>query len=201
MKLGIMGGTFNPIHNGHLFIGESAREALQLDEVVYIPTGKPGHKAGKKIVDGEKRFQMVSFAIDSNPNFTISDIEIDRDGVTYTIDTMKKILKSKRFRKIYFIIGEDSLYHLEKWKRFEELINLCDFIVFQRNIGTEEKIREKIKWLEDNFPVNINYVKSPIFEISSTIIRERMKLGKSIKYLVPDKVEKFIIQNDLYREG
>ena len=193
MKIGIMGGTFNPIHNGHLLIGEYARTELSLDKVIYIPTGKPGHKSREEVVSGSKRYEMVNLAIKDNPYFESSPIEIDRRGVTYSLDTLKELRRIyKGEGEFYFIIGEDSLFNLENWKGFYELAKLCRFIVFKRRPIENEKILGKIEELNNKYDVDITYLESPLMEISSTDIRKRLKDNKSIKYQVPRLIESYI---------
>ncbi len=199
MKIGIMGGTFNPIHNGHLLIGEYARTELSLDKVIYIPTGKPGHKLREDVVSGHKRYEMVNLAIKDNPYFESSSMEIDRDGITYSLDTLKELRKLfKNKADFYFIIGEDSLFNLESWKGFCELAQMCRFIVFKRKPTDDRKILEKISFLKNKYELRVSYLESPLMEISSTDIRKRVRQRKSIKYQVPRLIEDYIKEKKLY---
>lgn len=199
MKIGIMGGTFNPIHNGHLLIGEYARTELQLSKVLYIPTGEPGHKSRVSVASSSDRYEMVTLAIEDNPYFEGSDMEVCRRGITYTLDTIKELIKEyDDLAEFYFIIGEDSLFTLETWKKFKELSRLCRFVVFKRKPRQDGEILEKIAYLNSEYVMDIIYLKSPLMEISSTDIRDRVRLGKSIKYQVPKVIEQYIHLNDLY---
>ncbi|WP_353096616.1 nicotinate-nucleotide adenylyltransferase [Tissierella praeacuta] len=196
MKIGVMGGTFDPIHNGHLIAAEYARTSLNLDKIIFIPSGTHPFKNNKNISEPNKRKDMILLAIDSNNYFKISSIEINRMGTTYTIDTIMELREEYKRDEIYFIIGSDILFELEKWKGFKELIGLCKFILLYRP-GQEENIDKKIKDLE-YYNIQIKKVKSPLIEISSTEIRNRVNNKLSIKYLVPESVEQYILKYDLY---
>lgn len=199
MRIGILGGTFDPIHNGHLIMGEYARISAKLDKVIFIPSGTHPFKDNKKITSANKRCKMIKLAIKSNPYFEISTIEIERTGINYTIDTIKYFKEQYKGDEIYFIIGSDILFEIEKWNKFEELIQLCTFILFYR-IDKEEKTDKKIHELKIAYNMNVKKVDSPIFPISSTEIRERAEQNISIKYLVEESVEKYIFENNIYRK-
>lgn len=200
MKIGVLGGTFDPIHKGHLIIGEFARTSAKLDKVIYIPSGTHPFKNNKKITNSKIRSKMVELAIESNPYFEISNIEIEREGINYTIDTLKYLKDKYKEAEIYFIIGSDILFEIEKWNEFEKLVNLCKFILFHRIDNDEKKLSNKIQKLETKYNMNIKRVNAPVLSISSTEIRERVKKDKSIKYLVENSVEKYILENNIYRE-
>lgn len=193
-----MGGTFDPVHTGHLIIAENARISFDLDEIIFIPTGRPAHKVENGIADNQHRYEMVLLAINSNPHFSISPMEMEREGFTYTIDTIKYLRSKNPDTEYYFIMGLDSLYNFHKWKDYQELLSLCKFIVAKRPIQDNNKIEEKIRQLHDIYPKVIEVLESPIMDISSTDIRERISLNKSIKYLVPESVEKYIEKHQLY---
>lgn len=196
-RVGIMGGTFDPIHNGHLIIAETSRENFNLDKIIFIPTGIPAHKIGKAITSNEHRYNMVLLATSSNPYFSLSPIELNREGTTYTIDTIIDLKKVNKDTEYFFIMGEDSLYNFHTWKDYKKLLKLCKFIVAKRP-GLKAELEEKIKELNNIEKGSIQSLESPMMEISSTNIRERIKLGRSVKYLVPDLVEKYIIKYNLY---
>lgn len=200
MKIGILGGTFDPIHNGHLIIGEYARVSANLDKVIFMPSGIHPFKDNKKVTDSKKRSRMIELAIKSNPYFRISTIEIERAGINYTIDSLRCLKEQYKDNEIYFIIGSDILFQIEKWKEFGNLIRLCKFILFYRIGKDEEKIVEKIQELKTKYNMNIDKIHSPIFPISSTEIRQRVEQGISIKYLVQENVEKYILENNIYKE-
>lgn len=198
MKIGIMGGTFDPIHMGHLIIGEAARESLSLDKVIFIPTGINPFKKNKNTSSPTQRIDMLNLAIESNPYFTISTIEVEREGITYTIDTIRSLKDEYREDELYFIIGSDIVFQIEKWKEFQEVFNLCKFALFNRPGKDEEEIDEKVKDLNLKYNISFERISSPLVDISSTDIRNRAKNKQSIKYLVPEKVEDYIIKHKLY---
>lgn len=198
MKIGLMGGTFNPIHMGHLIISEFLRITFPLDKVIFIPSGNPPHK-NNDIAESDHRIAMVKLATNSNPFFEVSSIELKRIGKSYTIDTIKKIKALYPDDELYFIIGSDSLLDLTTWKDFESLVTNINFLICGRPENTEESIIRKIEELTKKYNSNIIYIKGPLVEISSTLIRDRIKDEKSFKYLVPEKVENYIYENNLYK--
>ncbi len=199
MKIGLMGGTFNPIHIGHLIIAEHIRTFAGLDKVVFIPTGHPPHKDEKELVSAEHRYNMVKIAIDDNPYFEASRIEIDRVGSTYTIDTVEELKKTYPEDEFFFLIGGDTLDELLKWKNHEKLLKTTQFILVGRSGVDEEKINKTIKKYKEEYDSSITYVKGPLIEISSTTIRDYLEREISIKYLVEKKVEKYIMEMELYK--
>lgn len=199
MKIGVLGGTFDPVHNGHLMIGEFARTEMDLDKVVFMPSGRHPFKDNKEITNSHARFKMLELAIESNDFFEISNFEIEKDETSYTIDTIKHLKEKYEKADIYFIIGSDILFEIEKWREFERLIELCKFIFFLRQ-NNEKKIYENLDRLKTKYNMNITKIVGPIFPISSSEIRSRLKEGKSIKYLVDKKVEEYIYKNKIYGE-
>lgn len=190
-RIGLLGGTFNPIHNGHLFLASQAKEKFSLEKVIFIPSAYPPHKEDCSLVDANHRYIMVTLATLDNEDFIVSDIEIHRGGRSYTLDTLKEI---KRIyggeTTIYFITGYDAISELSTWKEAEKLLELCVFI-FAPRPGYELKIEERyLKYTQQLIMPELN--------ISSTYIREKIKSGKSIKYLVPDLVYKYICRYNLY---
>ena len=201
MKIGLIGGTFNPIHHGHLILSEYVRENFQLDKVIFIPTGLPPHKSASVVENPEIRLEMTKLAIERNKFFSVSDIETYREGISYTIDTITELKNLYPNDQLYFLIGADSLFELPTWKYYDKLISKTNIIVVNRPGGANNLIGAKIKEYEDQFGGSIIEVRSPLIDISSSDIRNRVKDGKSIKYLVPNNVEEFILQNNLYKEG
>lgn len=201
MRIGLIGGTFNPIHHGHLILSEYVRENCKLDKIIFIPTGLPPHKAWSAVEDPEIRLKMTKIGIERNKYFNVSDIETYREGVSYTIDTITELKNLYPKDQLYFIMGADSLFELPTWKYYEKLISTTNIIVVNRPGGKNNLIGAKIKEYEDLFGANIIEIKSPLIDISSSDIRNRVKGGKSIKYLVPHKVEEYILQKSLYKEG
>lgn len=198
MKIGIFGGTFDPIHNGHLIIGEYARTSLNLDKILFIPVGIAPHKDNNNITSGEIRVKMIDLAIESNPYFYQSLIEIERKEIAYTIDTIISLKEKYKDDELYFIMGGDSIFEIESWKDSEKLMKLCNFIVLDRGYSRKRDIRHKILELEDLYGMKVQEIESPIIEISSTEIRKRIKNNLSIKYLLPEVLEKYILERNIY---
>ena len=192
MQVGIMGGTFDPIHNGHLVTAEAVRDSLGLDEVLFIPSARPPHKRGRQIAPAEHRLAMTILATCSHAKFRVSTIEIMRTGLSYAVDTIDA-LKSEFDvgTEFYFIIGTDAALELSTWHNALELIEKCSFIVATRQ-GIEIDIDKIEAEFGDAGKGQIKRVETPKIEISSTDIRDRIKIGRSIKYLVPDSVEEYI---------
>lgn len=199
IKIGIMGGTFDPIHNGHLIMAEYSRVVFGLEKVIFIPTGKPVHKIEKKVTFINYRYEMTLLAINSNPYFSMSPLEIQREGITYTIDTIKYLQSENNNVEYYFIMGSDSLFNFHYWKDYKELLCLCRFIVARRPDQDKNKLTERVEELNSICAEAIEVLEAPMIDISSTIIRNRIKTNLSIKYLVPESVELYIENNQLYR--
>lgn len=198
MKVGLMGGTYNPIHLGHLIISEYIRTNFPLDKVIFIPTGDPPHKDNKELISAIDRFNMTKLAIESNPYFDISSIEIKREGKSYSSDTIDEFLKEMHEDELYFIIGSDTLFELEKWKNIKNIFKKIRFIVAGREGLSDNNIEDKVEEYRKKYNSNIVYVSGPKIEISSTMIRECVAEEKSIRYLVPWEVEEYIKTHRLY---
>ena len=197
----IMGGTFDPIHYGHLVTAEVVKHRLGVDKIMFIPTGRPAHKEGKKVVDNEIRYKMTCMATESNKDFVVSRIEIDRPGKTYSIDTVREL--KKMFgpdKKFYFITGADAILDILKWRDPEELLKLCEFIAVTRPGYAKKDVLDQIATIAQSYGGKINYYEVPSLDISSSDIRRRVKEGEPIKYLLPENVEKYIYDNGLYKE-
>ena len=187
MRIGLMGGTFDPIHVAHLVAASEVYEALNLDQVIFIPAGNPWQKAGTKISPAETRLQMVDLAIQNDPRFISSDIEIKRSGETYAIDTVKELELENPGNDYFWIVGADALSRMPTWHDFSQLQNLIEIVAVNRN---------GINHADVEF--DYTFVEMPEIAISATQIRNRIAVGKSIKYLVPDAVESFISKSGLY---
>lgn len=197
-KYGIFGGSFNPIHYGHLMICEYIKEEMGLDKVIFIPTGNPPHKEIE--VSAKDRYEMVKTAISPNPDFDISDIETTRVRLSYTVDTIRELKEIYKEEKLYFIIGMDSLFQLKTWKKIKDLSSEIEFVVAKRpGYLDDEKINREIKYLKENFGTKIILVETPLYEISSTDLRDRIKKGKSLRYLIPKKVLNYIEESEFYK--
>ncbi|HZK57950.1 MAG TPA: nicotinate-nucleotide adenylyltransferase [Clostridia bacterium] len=198
-RIGIMGGTFDPIHYAHLFIAQIALDGLNLDKILFIPTGKPPHKRENIITDACKRIDMLKLAIKSNPKFNISTTEITRKKTSYTIDTIKELQQYyDKETEFYFIMGSDAFKYVETWKNYRELFKVAKFIVMTRQILKNGSLDEKIRTLIKEHGADIKKIEIPFLDISSTIIRKRVGEGNPIKYLLPENVEKYIFDNRLY---
>lgn len=197
-KYGIFGGSFNPIHYGHLMICEYIKEEMGLDKVIFIPTGNPPHK--DLGVSAEDRYEMVRLAISPNPDFEISDIETTRVNLSYTVDTIRELKKIYKEEKLYFLIGLDSLFQLKTWKKIGDLSQEIEFVVALRpGYIDKEEINREIDFLRENFGTKINLIKTPLYEISSTDLRDRIHEGKSLRYLIPKKVLDYIEESGFYK--
>lgn len=197
-RIGIMGGTFDPIHNGHMLAANQASEALQLDHVMFVPAFKTVIKLDRKIIDGQKRYEMTMLAVLDNPRFVVSDIELSREGITFAIDTVKQIYSEYKQKgediALFYIIGLDAFLQLKFWENYEELIQLCSFVVVTRAGYNYEEARN----LQTELDIDVYFVNITNIEISSTDIRKRLKQGESVSYLVPKLVEDYIYKNSLY---
>ncbi|MBS6535012.1 nicotinate-nucleotide adenylyltransferase [Peptoniphilus harei] len=197
-KYGIFGGSFDPIHYGHLMICEYIKEEMGLDKVIFIPTGNPPHK--DLGVSAEDRYEMVRLAISPNPDFEISDIETTRVNLSYTVDTIRELKKIYKEEKLYFLIGLDSLFQLKTWKKIGDLSQEIEFVVALRpGYIDKEEINNEIDFLRENFGTKINLIKTPLYEISSTDLRDRIHEGKSLRYLIPKKVLDYIEESGFYK--
>ncbi|OCL25243.1 nicotinic acid mononucleotide adenylyltransferase [Orenia metallireducens] len=194
--IGIMGGTFDPIHNGHLLTAECAAYQYNLDEVIFVPSGNPPHKVEKRITDAEDRYLMCMLAIMSNPKFRVSRMEIDRVGLSYTIDTVREFKKLYPEAKIYFITGSDAILEIFTWKDPEDLLQEAEFIAATRPGYCLSELGQDIY---DSYLNSIHPLEIPGLAISSTDIRERIIQGRPIKYQLPETVEMYIKKHNLYK--
>ncbi|MGE4282457.1 MAG: nicotinate-nucleotide adenylyltransferase [Clostridia bacterium] len=198
-RIGIMGGTFDPIHYGHLVIAEAARVKFDLEQVIFVPSGNPPHKKGQEVLDRTHRYLMTLLAIATNPYFEVSRNEVDREGYTYTIDTIRNFdVEFKGEAQLFFITGADALNEILTWKEAEKLLSVCKFVAATRPGYQAEELIKDIEYLTVNFNGQIHFVEVPSLAISSTDIRERIRNGLSIKYLLPEPVENYIYKNRLY---
>lgn len=198
-KVGIMGGTFNPIHIGHLIIAEKAREQFHLDEVLFIPCGTPYMKDCKEVLPGEVRAEMTKIATIENPFFDVSMLEVEKEGNTYTYETLMSLRDKNPGMEYYFIVGADSLWAIENWKAPEKIFANCHILAAVRDEKTNEDMERQISYLKEKYGAAISLLHTSHIEISSSMIREAVKEGNSFRYLVPDAVYDYIIKNKLYR--
>jgi len=197
MRLGLIGGTFDPIHYGHLVTAEVARYELRLAKVVFVPAGQPPHKPGRQVSPALHRVAMVRLALTSNPHFELSTMEVERPGPSYTVDTVKEFQRLYREAEIWFITGADAVAEVPTWNRAEELLQLCRLVAVARPGYTLRGYGGKQTELPDLWR-KIHVMQVPGVAVSSTEIREWVRMGKPIKYLLPEPVEEYIAQHGLY---
>ncbi|MDF2800609.1 MAG: nicotinate (nicotinamide) nucleotide adenylyltransferase [Anaerocolumna sp.] len=214
-KIGIMGGTFNPIHTAHLILAEEAYEQLGLDKILFMPSKKPPHKLKEEIVSNEHRMNMITLSIQGNEHFELSTLELMREGITYTSDTLRELTLSTKLptstempmstksalltqeNEYYFIVGGDSLFMMESWWEPEVIFRLSHIVVAIRGEAKED-LQQKIAYLTDKYNASIHLLQTPNLEISSHELRQSRNKGKSIRYYVPELVYQYIVDNDLY---
>ena len=200
MRLGIMGGTFDPIHYGHLVAAEMTRYKFNLSKVLFIPTGKPPHKLERETAAAEQRLAMIKEAIRDNAEFDISTLELEREGPSYTVDTLRILRGDYPEHQLYFITGTDALLHIFSWYKSEEIFKLTEVIGVARPGFDLTDFILKLKQEHSDDRSRIHYVEVPALAISSTDIRERVRNGQSIRYLLPEAVRQIIIRNRLYEK-
>lgn len=197
-KIGIMGGTFNPIHNGHIILAQTAYNQVGLDKILFMPSGNSYMK--NNVLDVKHRVNMTRLAIEPYSNFELSLIEVNRQGNTYTCDTLEELKNNNPENEYYFIMGADSLFQIETWRCPEKIFNLCTLICSIRDEHDKIAIYQKGKMLEDKFGAEIIYLDMPKIDISSTDIRNAIADKKSISDEVPYTVEEYIQKERLYSE-
>jgi nicotinate-nucleotide adenylyltransferase len=200
-RIGLMGGTFDPVHYGHLVAAEEARYRFDMKKVIFVPASKPPHKSRKDISPPEQRLEMTKIAVSSNPYFSTSDIEIKRAGLSYTFDTVMTMKQTNPDWEMYFITGADAILDILTWKNVEELLRECIFVAATRPGFHLELLEGKLDRLSKEALARIKTIDVPALAISSTNIRQRVREGRPIKYLLPEEVEKFIYHNNLYLSG
>ncbi|SCP94992.1 nicotinate-nucleotide adenylyltransferase [Anaerobium acetethylicum] len=198
-RIGIMGGTFNPIHIGHLILAENAYEQFNLDRVLIMPSGKPPHKENLESASTEHRVKMAELAIGSNNHFELSLIEVESSGYTYTYETLAKLKEKNPDTEYYFIMGEDSLFDFEKWKEPAKICDKTILVVACRDVYTQADLDEQIGYIRKKYGCRIYKLDTPNIDISSSVIRKRVSKKQTIKYYVPEDVERYIYNRKLYQ--
>lgn len=196
--LGILGGTFDPIHIGHLRIAEAVYERIVLEQIIFIPAFVPPHKVGQDYAPAEHRYAMTELAVKPYPHFTVSDMELRRSGVSYTIDTLRELRQIYPDKELYFIIGADSVAQLHTWNSINEMLQLATFVAAGRP-GYEGVMEEVVHHLGAAAAERIMLLHTPEYDISSTEIRIRLHEGASLAGLVPRAVEQYINAHNLYK--
>ncbi len=215
MKIGIFGGTFNPIHFAHLRIAEEIRDTFRLARVIFVPASTPPHKPLAENLSFERRLEMVKMAVKSNPFFTVSDIEGNRKGKSYSIDTLHLFRELHPQDEFYFIMGSDSFAEFSSWKQYTAIFNCCNIVAITRPGVHIASLREALpvdiardfcyyeaeKRLAHKSGYSVYYMVGTQLDISSTAIREMVKIGRSVKYLVPEPVEQYINEQRIYLDA
>lgn len=199
-KTGIMGGTFNPIHLGHLLLAENAKDSFGLDEILFIPSGCSYMKKNMAVADKQMRLEMTRLAIEDNPSFSVSAIEVEREGNTYTCETLLKLKELEPETEFYFIVGADSLFSMETWKNPAVIFANCTILAAVRDDKKREDLQIQVSHLEKNFHAHVELISMQEIAISSTDIRSRLKAKRSVRYMVPDRVISYIEEHHLYTE-
>lgn len=199
-KIGLMGGTFDPIHIGHLIMAEKAYEQFELDSVLFLPSGNPPHKQNRVGAEDEQRKEMVHLAISGNPNFQLDNEEMERAGFTYTYETLQLLNAAHPDNTYYFIIGADSLLSFDTWKEPAKICQNCILLAAVRDGLDFDKMEEAMEHLRKKYNARIERLDLPNIDISSSMIREKCRTSQSIRYYVPDAVREYIIQNDIYAD-
>ncbi|HEY6793517.1 MAG TPA: nicotinate-nucleotide adenylyltransferase [Kineosporiaceae bacterium] len=192
VRLGVMGGTFDPVHHGHLVAASEVASVFDLHEVVFVPTGRPWQKVHRAVSEPEHRYLMTVIATASNPRFTVSRVEVDRPGPTYTVDTLRELQAQRPTAKLFFITGADALRRIIEWKSSDELFSMAHFVGVTR---------PGHRLSGAGLPADrVSLVEVPAMAISSTDCRERVAKGEPVWYLVPDGVVQYIAKHKLYRQ-
>lgn len=199
-RIGIMGGSFDPIHIGHLILAEYAYEQFQLEKILFVPTGNPPHKDISIFSSSEHRLEMISLAIKKNPHFKLSLVEMERDGIIYTYETLELLKQQTPDVKYYFIMGADSMFSFEQWKEPSRITKNCTIVVATRENMDKQAVKDKVIFLKDKYQCQIEILDTPSLEISSRMLREKVKNNKTIKYFITEEVENYINEKRLYKE-
>jgi nicotinate-nucleotide adenylyltransferase len=192
LKIGVLGGTFDPIHVAHLLLAEQAREQLQLDRVLFIPAGDPWRKASRRVVPALHRLAMTRLAVADEPSFEVDDCEVTREGPTYTVDTLRELHERHPDDQIYLLLGEDALADLPFWHEPESIADHVTVVVAPRGGVVLPELPFD--------PESVIRIKMPFLDVSSTDLRARARRGKSLRYLVPDAVAEYIREHKVYSD-
>lgn len=201
MRIGIFGGTFDPIHVGHLILAEQCHEQCRLDEVWFVPAHLPPHKLNTTISSAKARTEMIEFAISGNPHFKLNRIELERTGPSYTVETLEELARSCESHEWFLLVGADSVRDLPTWRQPQRILELATVIAVNRGKSESadtETVQNLTKHLGTDVSKRLLFVQMPGIDVSATDIRERQSSGRSIRYLVPRAVEMYIAENSLY---
>ncbi|MBI2913068.1 MAG: nicotinate-nucleotide adenylyltransferase [Chloroflexi bacterium] len=197
MRLGVLGGTFDPVHLGHLILGETAREQLRLERLLFVVARQPWRKAARAVAPAEHRLAMLRLAAAGNPWFEVSTMELERPGPTYTVDTLEGLRRENRGAELFFLVGSDALLDLPNWRQPERIVELATLALARRPGGGLERgdLSERLPGLTSR----VVEIDMPLIDISASAVRERVRKGLSIRYLAPEAVEAYIRELGLYR--
>lgn len=195
-----MGGTFDPVHYGHLLIAENAHEQYALDEVIFLPTGQSPHKDIRQILDADDRMEMLRLATEDNPHFSCSDYEIRKEGISYTYLTVQAFYEQVAGDDLFFIMGADSLAYFDSWMRPDEISRMSTILAAVRDGLNQEELQPIREFLHQKYGTSIYFINTPNFSVSSRNIRKRITSGQSIRYLVPEVVEQYLKEHHIYQK-
>jgi nicotinate-nucleotide adenylyltransferase len=201
MRLGVFGGTFDPVHYGHLLLAEQCREQCALDEVWFVPAGQPPHKPAEGITRAAARIDMLEFALAGCREFAISRIEVEREGPSFTVETLEQLAEEDVTRELFLLIGADSLADLPTWRQPQRIVELATIVVVNRGKFDEEILRWPAASLGAAAADRFRFVEMPGVDISASDIRRRVHEGRSIRFLTPRPVAMFIAEHGLYASG
>ena len=200
MRLGIFGGTFNPVHLGHLILAEQCREQARLDQVLFIPAARPPHKQGLALASFDQRVEMLALAISGQPHFRVDDLEKNRPGPSFTVDTLATLHDRHPDAELLLIIGSDTLHDLPSWHKPRHILELAGLLIVVRPGWPVADVAElrKTLLLTGDFPLRHQVCQVPLIDISSSDLRQRMSAGRSVRYLMPRAVEAYVREKNLY---
>ncbi|HVW02637.1 MAG TPA: nicotinate-nucleotide adenylyltransferase [Planctomycetaceae bacterium] len=199
MRLGILGGTFDPVHYGHLLLAERCREECRLDQVWFVPAGVPPHKQAQQLTPGVQRAEMLEFAVAGIPEFKVSRCEIQRSGPSYTVETLRELRHVRPGDELFFLVGADSLIELPTWREPREIAELASLIVVRRGSQPAPELESLVPHLGTEAVSRIQHVEMPAIGLASRDIRARVSAGRSIRFTTPRAVEQYIAEHGLYR--
>ena len=199
MKLGIFGGTFDPIHYGHLILAETAREACRLEEVRFLPAFSPPHKQNQKVTTGKQRVEMLEFATAGFPEFVVDQRELKREGTSYTVDTLTEMTGQFPEAELHFLMGADSLIDLPNWREPQRIAELAKIVAVNRDNRSSEDLRKIVSNLPASIQRSVTILEMPNIGIAASDLRLRISENRSIRFLTPRPVERYILEHRLYR--
>lgn len=199
-KIGIMGGTFDPPHIGHLAMAEHVKSVMALDEIWFIPTGKIAYKNRDGLPSPEERLAMVTLAVEEIPGFSVNAVEVENKETGYSYQTMERLTKEHSDAEFFFIVGADSLDYMDAWREPERLFRCCSVVALNRTGITDEQMMAKKQFLEERFEAKIDLISMPPVDVSSTMLREKIRKGADVRKFLTESVWEYISKNGLYRE-